>query len=385
MRIGILTFHRPVNYGAYLQAFSLSSKLASLFPNDTVEIIDYVPPLENRKIYLNILRAFKRHGITEGIRSWEKTNTFKKAQNLLPLSEKKMVTGDLNSLYKYISQKYDRLVIGSDAVFNWNQTGFPTAFIPNYDFGIPVVSYAASVHGLKYREISSAQKEYCKKAFCNMKIVGTRDSATEEFVNYCSPDSKPIHCCDPTVFIDVDTVHQHAADYRQRILKKYSIDLTEPYIVFMAPESELLHRIYDKYSEEYKIYSVFVNSGINDGFMYDLNPFEWACVLGDASTVITRYFHGTLLSLVQDTPTVVLDYSGFNEGYVPKYLDLLRNRFGLPEFYYKKSFANDFDGSKEFFDQFDNMLSGGFRETIHNAVLKERKSMDFFMEMFKSL
>jgi len=296
-----------------------------------------------------------------------------------------MVTGDLGSLYKYISSNYDRLVIGSDAVFNWNQTGFPTAFIPDNDFGIPVVSYAASVHGLKYREISSTQKEYYKRAFSNMKIIGVRDSATEEFVHYCSPESQPIHCCDPTVFIDIDKVHKCAGDYKQRVLKKYNIDLSKPYIIFMAPESELLHRVYEKYKTNYNIYSVFVNSGVCDGFLYDLNPFEWACVLGDASAVITRYFHGTLLSLVQETPTVVLDYSGFNEGYVPKYLDLLNDRFGLPEFYYKKSFAISFNDEEDFYDQFNNMLSGSFQKAIHNSVLKERKSMDCFMEKFKEL
>ena len=47
MRIGILTFHKAINYGAYLQAFSLSHKLQEQFPNDTVEIIDYI---ENDRI-----------------------------------------------------------------------------------------------------------------------------------------------------------------------------------------------------------------------------------------------------------------------------------------------------------------------------------------------
>ena len=41
MRIGILTFHKAINYGAYLQAFSLSSKLREQFLSDEVEIIDY--------------------------------------------------------------------------------------------------------------------------------------------------------------------------------------------------------------------------------------------------------------------------------------------------------------------------------------------------------
>lgn len=41
MKIGILTFHRAYNYGAFLQSFALSSELIKLGYN--VEIIDYMP------------------------------------------------------------------------------------------------------------------------------------------------------------------------------------------------------------------------------------------------------------------------------------------------------------------------------------------------------
>ena len=36
MRIGILTFHRPVNFGAFLQAFSLSNNISRKYPNSKV-------------------------------------------------------------------------------------------------------------------------------------------------------------------------------------------------------------------------------------------------------------------------------------------------------------------------------------------------------------
>ena len=40
MRIGILTFHRAHNYGAFLQCLSLVSKLKKEFPNDCIEVVD---------------------------------------------------------------------------------------------------------------------------------------------------------------------------------------------------------------------------------------------------------------------------------------------------------------------------------------------------------
>ena len=41
MKIGILTFHRAINYGAFLQAFALKTYLTSL--GNEVEIVDYWP------------------------------------------------------------------------------------------------------------------------------------------------------------------------------------------------------------------------------------------------------------------------------------------------------------------------------------------------------
>ena len=42
MKIGILTHQYINNYGAFLQAWALQEAIAELFPNDEVQIIDYV-------------------------------------------------------------------------------------------------------------------------------------------------------------------------------------------------------------------------------------------------------------------------------------------------------------------------------------------------------
>ena len=63
MKIGILTFHRPINYGAFLQAYSLSNQLKKCFEKSEVEIIDYIAPKENKTIYLNVLRTLKYYGV----------------------------------------------------------------------------------------------------------------------------------------------------------------------------------------------------------------------------------------------------------------------------------------------------------------------------------
>lgn len=56
MKIGILTHQYINNYGAFLQAWALRKAISELFPEDEVQIIDYV----NVKHYIiNIINCWK--------------------------------------------------------------------------------------------------------------------------------------------------------------------------------------------------------------------------------------------------------------------------------------------------------------------------------------
>ena len=50
-RIGILTFHRSTNNGAFIQAYSLSRRLEKDFPQCEVEVIDYSMPKVDAALY----------------------------------------------------------------------------------------------------------------------------------------------------------------------------------------------------------------------------------------------------------------------------------------------------------------------------------------------
>lgn len=385
MRIGILTFHKVVNYGAYLQAFSLSNKLKESFPDAEIEIVDYMPPkAQLRRVYV-VLASIKRHGIKAGLSELKKLFIFKAAQKHLPLSPKGFCTKNLKKMYSYIDKRYDMLVIGSDAVFNWKQTNFPTAFIPDYKFSIPVYTYAASVHGLRFYDATSDKIKKCGEIFDTMKCIGVRDRCSEWFVRYCSENVKTIHCCDPTFFIDKDEIYTKGRSVEGKIQRKYNLSLKSKYIVVMAPDSALIKAVSKKYGDDYKIVSVFVKSSYSDIYLSDLNPFEWTVVLKNAAAVVTSYFHGTLLSLVQGTPTIVLDYSGYcDDKYEGKLKDLMFTRISLPELYFDKEYAVRFEDNDEFYDKFDELLEGEYGERIAAAVAEERKSLDEFINILKS-
>lgn len=382
MRIGILTFHKVINYGAYLQAFALSNMLKKQLVDVEVEIVDYVVNYKRRNRM--ILANFKHNGIKGGISEIKRIWAFNSVQKFLSLSPQSWRACNLNDLYSYIDNRYDMLIIGSDAVFNWNQTKFPTAFIPDYQFSIPVYTYAASVHGLRFYDVGNDKLEKCGKVFEAMKLVGVRDACSEKFVKLCSPKAKTMHCCDPTVFIDKDEIYAKGRGVEKKIEKKYGFSLDSKYIVVMAPDSPMLEAVYKKYSGDYKIVSVFVKSAYSDFYISDLNPFEWTVVLKKAAVVVTSYFHGTLLSLVQGTPAIVLDYSGYcDERYEGKLKDLLVTRLALPELYHDKEDAINFNNDATFLDKMNAALAGDYAQRIDNAMANERNAFNDFLEAVK--
>lgn len=44
VKVGILTYHRSLNYGAVMQAYCLAEEIQKRFPDVSVEIVDYSKP-----------------------------------------------------------------------------------------------------------------------------------------------------------------------------------------------------------------------------------------------------------------------------------------------------------------------------------------------------
>lgn len=384
-KIGILTFHRAINYGAYLQSFSLSQRLQAEFPECKVEIIDYIAPIEAKKIPWFILSAGYHYGIKKAIFEIKKCKSFRKALVHLPLSPKYMNTENINEVFEYIDNRYDVIIAGSDAIFNWNQNGFPSAFFLNYNFKSPILSYAGSVHGLKYKLMSELQKQYCEESFNRFSFIGVRDKNTEEFINYCKNDFKPVHTCDPTVFIDINNVHKIAGDWKKRISNKYRLDFNKPIIVSMLQNENLSKIVYERYSSKYQIVTLFKYNKYADYFLYDLNPFEWAAFLSVAKIVFTQYFHGALLTLKNNCPVIVFDMSNYNDCYESKFKDLMLRRLKLPELYYDICELDNDQKINEMLGIAKRAINGSFNERIKMGLQKEEKCLYTFIDHLKKL
>lgn len=386
MKIGILTFHKAINYGAFLQSFALSNELTNRFPEHNVEIVDYIAPMEKKKIVINVLWGIKHYGLINGVRELQKISSFNRIYKKLNLSKKKRFK-NLQELHEYIDNNYDVLIIGSDAVFNWNQNGYPSAFVPKYNFKqCKVLSYAASVHGLRYLNEPLERLEECGQVFSKMKLVGVRDMNTEKFVKRCYTEANISHCCDPTVVIDVDKVKQYAKNYMNRVYSKYKCDLSKKFIVLMLPDSDFTRKIKEHYSGKFQIITLFKPSKDAQYYLYDLNPFEWTMVLSNASVVITSYFHGTLLALRQGTPVISIDLSNYNDkDYEGKLKDLLQKRLNLPEFYVNGDDMNNDEFQKKLISIINSAIQGHYSERIRIGMKCEGAAFEKFCNTFSAI
>ena len=122
MKIGIITFHRPINYGAVLQTVALSRKINDM--GGEAEIIDYRNELQERSIQnLNFKTA---KGAKSKIKSllFSKVNNKKviKFQEFLRMnSNLSKKTYDKNNISE-TNNIYDLFITGSDQVWNLNLT-----------------------------------------------------------------------------------------------------------------------------------------------------------------------------------------------------------------------------------------------------------------------
>ena len=112
MKIGILTFHRSINYGAFMQCYALSHELKERYPNHDVEVVDFE--------YLHKHRAYRRK-ISKinpfGIEYSHMYARFQKDLEILPLSIETFITADTKDLRDYIKRNYDIVIVGSDALW----------------------------------------------------------------------------------------------------------------------------------------------------------------------------------------------------------------------------------------------------------------------------
>ena len=351
LKIGILTFHRSINYGAVMQCYALQQQIQSDFPDDVVEVIDfiprnrykfYVPTLRNylfsnwHYIKIPLVRVKSLWGKVMHLSNWgtikKRYEVFQKSLECLKLSKDFYCTDEPEAFRKGVEGKYDVIVVGSDCVWEWTILGIPSAYYLCGEFNAHKMSYAACSGVNDYRNLDAPGQDYLKRAFNSYDYIGVRDSATAFNVENLCTNLKIHRNCDPTTLINPNRLEKYRKHVKD-VLTERGIDWSKPVIGLMC--NEIIGKLaYGIFGDSVQYVGVYTPNKYATVFLEDLLVLEWASIFGLFSMTFTTFFHGTMLSLVNRTPVLSFDYYEGDEAHLSKIEELYR-RLKLPGYYHK--------------------------------------------------
>ena len=308
MKIGILTIHHAVNYGAVWQAYALSRYLSNA--GHEVETIDYRPTVAVKWYHQGF--RFGRH--PNVVRTLQYLSFQRFIRNRIPLG--KPECSDASQLAS-ISDRYNVIVAGSDQIWCTAEGSF-RGFDPNFFLGfcdggrVRKVSYAASAGNTKDFGKNSVE---IGRLLGEFQALAVRDRPTAALVEAVT-GRRPEVVLDPVFLHDFKEVTGHV---------RASNDL-----VIFADQPRRFDAIAKVLARRYglRIVSLVLPSNVADHWVRIVTPVEWLRRMKGARLVLTDYFHGAAVSLQFGRPVVVASPSNKTR----KITDLLR-RVGLMDLY----------------------------------------------------
>ena len=301
MKIGIITYHRAINYGAYLQAAALCAKLNE-YEDIQAELIDYRTIKEKQFYSINSWKALTRIIKFADYQFHKKLlAAFERGyqDNLFRVSSGKLESDDILEFQKFVVGKYDLIVAGSDEIWKLDGfRGFPNAYWLPGDLGAIKMSYAASSRS-NFDKLDSSQLEELRTLLSDYAFVGVRDEATLEAIVQKTDSSVPVTlCCDPSFLYKF---HVDKTTPYELLRGKAKISREKKTIIVMTESNIVANKVRKALGDAYNLVSVYTrhNGYIN---VADLSPREWLNLISVADFVVASYFHAICFSIVNNTP-----------------------------------------------------------------------------------
>lgn len=398
IKIGILTFHRSINYGAFLQCFSLVTRINDIFGDRAcAEVIDYCPEFEIEK-YKADVKTFifgssqNKSSIKMAIKNTVKLilspsiisekrmmqASFEKAYDKLPKSEHKWITDDYNSFLSNIKDKYDVIIVGSDAVWETLVFSFPNAYFLNDSVNAIQISYAACTGRMDLSMYSNEQISFLNERWSCFKYLGVRDNATANLIRSINSNLFPQHNCDPTITLDFEQ-HRELFDKStcEKILTKHGIDPKKPIIGLMGGNA-LGKLIRELFGNKYQVVALYYPNRHADVYLPELTPFEWAVMFSMFFITFTRFFHGTIFSLKNGVQTISVDDWKLNDKHQKSKLYDLLERLNLTDYLYSVDYIYTPEGKEKVRQAVESALRTSQSERIMKALAAEKRCFDSF-------
>lgn len=292
MKVGIITFHRVINYGGVLQAYALQQAIRKCADSDvSVEIIDYINPYFQQQyapFSIKMLRHPKSLLTKVYLAKYKRVRNRKFASfvtKYMTLGSKKIKAKDL----LVECEKYDKLITGSDQVWNPECTGGDFAYFLELNGTAEKYSYAAS---FAVEKLNPIFKDRIKECLSGYRRISVREEAGVEIVKNLLEKTVDI-MPDPTLLINAQ---------QWRILETKLESLPEKYnlIIQMGGKIEDLQMHAKKLSEDAPVVYVNLAQRPVEGLINicTASPEEWLYIIDHADNIITNSFHGCIFSIL---------------------------------------------------------------------------------------
>lgn len=289
-KVGIMTFHRALNYGAVLQAYALQKTISS-FNGVECEVVDYLSP----KITSDYkpFRVDKNNLIKSISKSIIMYQRRKKRKNSFDLFLKDYINTsqkiyDENSI-ELAKNDYDMFITGSDQVWSPRCVGFDPIYFLTFAENAQKYSYAAS---FAVKSLPSDLEEEYKNRLKGFQTFSVRESSGKDLVRSLTGRDACVNI-DPSLLLNASEWKKIATS----VEKKHYI------LVFTAnPQISLFEFAYKLSKEKgLPIYYISDTPCIKkNGITYIVAPTvnEFVGYFMDADYVVTNSFHGTAFSVI---------------------------------------------------------------------------------------
>lgn len=293
--IGIVTFHKVINYGALFQAFALQEYIETIL-KFSVKIIDYQPKTTNSKLGYRIIARPKslKELIKNSLRLFYYLDYRRKVKYFISFQKKY-----LNLTRRYYSFEelvktppyFDVYITGSDQTFHPLQKATDVFFLKFIGPSSKKISYAASM-GISF--IPESEKVRVKKSLEEYTFVSVREFRTKIFLEQ---------------FLERE-IH-HVADPVFLLAKSRWMDFTRPrkckFNTFILCFSLVGWKNQMKLTKEIqklmKLPIVLITDSYYpniyaDEIIRDCAPEEFLWFIANAEFVVTDSYHGTCFSIL---------------------------------------------------------------------------------------
>lgn len=301
MKIGLITFHTALNYGAVLQTFATYTILKKM--GNDVEIIDYHAPFNEKRFspkgfkyffnirnIVNILlrnsyQRFNKTIFESFIRTHlKRTSPYYEADKLVKLNE-----------------VFDTFICGSDQVWNLACTeGDDTYYLPFVCDRQKRNAYAVS---LGYTNIPIKDKKIYSKLINGFNNISVREKAGVDIVKELTGRNATL-VLDPTLLLD--------SKQWEKISDSSKVPTEKYLLMYLMSEDKELMKYARSYALKEKLQIIYINQRLFSmkGALNvkDISPEQWIGLFMGASVIVTNSFHGLVFSI------------NFNKDFYTKYI-----------------------------------------------------------------